>query len=59
MPTPSSYVPRDVHDRNVMALTDRYAAAEACVIDLLTLINPEWRQRHAGDWLAAVKELTA
>jgi hypothetical protein len=55
---PSDYVPREYYDRNVLALTDRCVAAENALVDLLTMIDAGLLQRHAGDWLAAVKELT-
>lgn len=55
--TPSDYVPRQYHDQQVTALTDRCVAAENALADLLIMIDPDCLVRHHYDWLAAVKEL--
>jgi hypothetical protein len=56
---PSDFVPREYHDRQVTALTDRCVAAENALADLLIMLDPEVLVRHGYDWAAAVKELLA
>lgn len=64
--TPSDYksdgyrhgwIPRQYHDQQVTVLTDRCAAAESAIVDLLMLIDEDVLKRHHYDRLAAVKEL--
>jgi hypothetical protein len=56
---PSDYIPRDLHDRQVAALTDRCVEAEAALLNLLDIVDPTVLVRHGYDWAAAVKELLA
>jgi hypothetical protein len=49
----------DLHQKHVQVLTDRCAQAEECLKALLRVVDPEILERHLGDYVAAVKELTS
>jgi hypothetical protein len=55
----ADWIPKQYHDQQITALTDRCVLAEAAVVDLLNLIDEDVLKRHLYDWLAAVKELVA
>jgi hypothetical protein len=58
-PTNGDWIPRPLHDKTVMALTNRCVEAEDAVVRLLNSIDPELLVRHGQDYVAAVKELVA
>lgn len=56
---PTDFIPRQYHDQQVTALTERCIAAESAIVDLLMLIDEDVLTRNGHDWLLAVQELTA